>query len=167
MRYVLQSAGSPSHTLDLAHPDKRSADYAYMHFHFQKVCRDALKPETAVLGSGYTIYRDGNVKVSGNKKAFQAVKPENNSMRFWGNKNISDGIVDSIAIGRQSFADPFLPLKMMENRDGEIKWCTLCDHCVELLIQQYNVSCVTFDKRYTEIYRQMLNDTGGINEKHT
>ncbi|MDL2237018.1 2,4-dienoyl-CoA reductase [Christensenellaceae bacterium OttesenSCG-928-K19] len=167
MQWVLQSAGSPSHTLDLAHPDKKSADYAYMHFYFQKVLRDALKPETVVMGSGYTIYRDGNVKVGGNKKAFQAVLPENNSVRFWGNKNINDGVVDAISIGRQSFADQFTPQKMMENRDKEIKWCTLCDHCVELLIQQYNVGCATYDKRYTEIYKQMVKETGGINEKHT
>ena len=166
MQYVLQSAGSPSHTLDLAHPDKRCADYAYMHFHFQKVCRDALKPETVVIGSGYTIYADGNVKTSGHK-AFQAVLPEKNSLRFWGNKNIGDGIVDSIAIGRQSFADPLLPLKMMENRDDEIKWCTMCDLCVELLIMQYNVGCITYDKQYTEVYKQMKAETGGIKEKHT
>jgi 2,4-dienoyl-CoA reductase-like NADH-dependent reductase (Old Yellow Enzyme family) len=160
MRYVLQSAGSPSHTLDLAHPDKRTPDYAYLHFFLQKSCRDALKPETVVIGSGYTIYRDG-------KQKFNAVKPEKNSLRFWGNKNINDGIVDAIAIGRQSYADPFLPEKMMNNRDGDIKWCTLCDHCVESLIQQYPVGCATFDRHFTEQYKQMLEAKGKIKEKHT
>lgn len=89
--YILQSAGSLSITLDLAHPDKLTPDYAYIHFYFQKVCRDNLKPETAVIGSGYSIYRDGI-------KAFQAVKSEKNTLRFWGNKNIADGVVDAVAI---------------------------------------------------------------------
>ena len=66
--YIIESAGSPSHTLDLAHPDRRTPDYAYMHFLFQRVCRQALKPETKVIGSAYTIYRDG-------KQPFCAVKP--------------------------------------------------------------------------------------------
>lgn len=159
--YILQSAGSPSHTLDLAHPDKRSADYAYIHFYFQKCCREALKPETAVIGSGYTIYRDGH------QKNFKVVKPEKNSIRFWGNKNISEGVTDAIAIGRQSYADPFMTEKMMQNRDGEIKWCTLCDHCVEFLIQQYPVGCATFDPHFVKQYQQMLQEKGKIKEKHT
>ncbi len=158
--YILQSAGSPSHTLDLAHPDIRTPDYAYIHFFFQKTYRDNLKPETAVIGSGYTIYRDGKAK-------FNAVKPENNSLRFWGNKNIGDHVVDAVAIGRQSFADPFLPVKMMENRDAEIKWCTLCDHCVEFLIRQYAVGCATFDKRFTQQYVDMLQKEGKLKQKHT
>ena len=113
-----------------------------------------------VIGSGYTIYRDGRAK-------FNAVKPEKNSLRFWGNKNIGDRVVDAVAIGRQSFADPFLPVKMQENRDTEIHWCTLCDHCVEFLIRQYPVGCATFDKHFTQQYVEMLKTEGKLKEKHT
>lgn len=159
--YIIESAGSPSHTLDLAHPDRRTPDYAYIHFYFQKVCREALKPETKVIGSAYSIYRDG-------KQPFCAVKPEKNSLRFWGNKNIEDGIVDAIAIGRQAFADPYLPVKMMEGRENEIHWCTLCDHCVEFLIRQhYHVGCATYNPRYTKDYVAMLRKDGKLKAKHT
>lgn len=158
--FILQSAGSPSITLDLAHPDKRTPDYSYIHFFFQKTCRDNLKPETVVLGSGYSIYRDG-------RKEYLAVKPEKNTLRFWGNKNIGDGIVDAIAIGRQSYADPYLPVKMMEGKDDSIKWCTLCDLCVESLITQYPVGCVTHDKDFAKAYQEMLRKEGKIKEKHT
>jgi len=161
MHYVLQSAGSPSHTLALAHPDIKIPDYAYMHFHFQKAYRDNLKPETAVIGSGYTIYREGNAK------GFKAVKPEKNSMRFWGNKNIEDRVVDAIAIGRQSYADPYLPLKMMENKDDSIKWCTLCDRCVEMLIRQKAVGCHIFDKHFVDTYKEMRKEMGELEAKHT
>ncbi len=160
-QYILQSAGSPSHTLDLAHPDRRTPDYAYLHFYFQKVLRDALKPETPVIGSAYTIYRDG-------KQPFCAVKPEKNSLRFWGNKNIREGIVDAVAIGRQAFADPLLPVKMMEGRENEIHWCTLCDHCVEFLIRQdRHVGCATYDPLYTTAYVKMIETDGKLKAKHT
>lgn len=159
--YIIESAGSPSHTMDLAHPDRRTPDYAYMHFYFQKVCRDSLKPETKVIGSAYTIYRDG-------KQPFCAVKPEKNTLRFWGNKNIKEGVVDAISIGRQAFADPLLPAKMMEGREHEIHWCTLCDHCVEFLIRQdRHVGCATYDPLYTEAYVKMLKTDGKLKAKHT
>ncbi|WP_312502609.1 oxidoreductase [Lacrimispora sp.] len=158
--FILQSAGSPSITLDLAHPDVRTPDYAYIHFYLQKACRNALRPETAVIGSGYSIYRDG-------KKGFHAVKKEKNTLRFWGEKNINEGVVDAIAIGRQSYADPYLPTKMEKNDDASIKWCTLCDHCVEMLIQQTKVGCATFDKKYTQEYLNMIHTKGSIKEKHT
>lgn len=158
--YILQSAGSPSHTLDLAHPDRRTPDYAYMHFYFQKTCRDNLKPETVVMGSAYSIFRDG-------KQPFCAVKAEKNTLRFWGNKNINDGVVDAVAIGRQAFADPYLPAKMMEDKDKEVHWCTLCDHCVELLIRQHNCGCATYDKHYTTEYVDMIKAEGKLKAKHT
>ena len=81
MQYMIQSAGSPSHTLALAHPDRRIPDYAYLHFYFQKVCKDALGDGCPVIGSAYSIYRDG-------KQPFCAVKPETNTFKLWGNKNI-------------------------------------------------------------------------------
>ena len=158
--FILQSAGSPSITLDLAHPDKRTPDYSYIHFFFQKICRDNLKPETVVLGSGYSIYRNG-------RKEYQAVRPEKNTLRFWGNKNIGDGIVDAISIGRQSLADPYLPAKMMAGKEDTIDWCTLCDHCVEMLISQYPVGCATHDRHFTNEYVKMVEKEGKIKEKHT
>ena len=158
--YILESAGSPSHTLDLAHPDRRTPDYAYMHFYFQKVCKEAVqKPETAIIGSAYSIYRDG-------KQPFCAVKPEKNNLRFWGNKNIKEGIVDAVAIGRQAFADPYLPKKMMEGNEKDIHWCTLCDHCVEFLIRQHHVGCATYDPHFTEEYVKMVKEEGKLKAKH-
>lgn len=160
-QYILQSAGSPSHTLDLAHPDIRTPDYAYMHFYFQSVCRKALSPNVPVIGSGCSIYRDG-------RKEFYAVKPEKNSFKFWANKNIEDGICDAYAIGRQAFADPYLPVKLKEGRENEIRWCTLCDHCVELLIRQdWNVGCCTYNKRYAKLYKESNEKLGLIKAKHT
>jgi 2,4-dienoyl-CoA reductase-like NADH-dependent reductase (Old Yellow Enzyme family) len=158
--YIWQSAGSPSHTLALSQTDRKIPDHGYFHFYFQKVCRDNLKKDTVVIGSDYTIYRDG-------KQSFQAVKPENNTLRFWGNKNISEGVVDIVALGRQAFADPYVPVKMMEGREKEIKWCTACDNCIEFLIRQEHVGCATYNKPYIQRMLEIRKEQGNLREKHT
>ncbi len=158
--YIWQSAGSPSHTLALSQTDRKIPDHGYFHFYFQKVCRDNLKKETVVIGSDYTIYRDG-------KQAFQAVKPENNTLRYWGNKNITDGVVDIVALGRQAFADPAVPKKMMEGNEKDIKWCTACDNCIEFLIRQEAVGCATYNKPYVQRMLEIRKEKGNLKEKHT
>jgi len=159
--YILQSAGSPSHTLALSQPDKKLPDYGYLHHYFQKVCRDNLKPETVVMGSAYSIFRNGK------GTNFQAVAPEKNSFWYWANKNIEDGIVDVPVLGRQSFADPYLPQKFLEGRENEIKWCTACDNCIEFLIRQEAVGCSTYNKPYTERMKVIRKEKGNLAEKHT
>jgi sugar phosphate isomerase/epimerase len=51
-----------------------------------------------------------------------------------------------IGLGRHSFADPYQTRKLR----GGIKWCTVCDNCLELLIQQSKFGCCTYDKRFTD-----------------
>lgn len=158
--YIWQSAGSPSHTLALSQTDRKIPDHGYFHFYFQKVCRDNLKKDTVVIGSDYTIYRDG-------KQPFQAVRPENNTLKFWGNKNISEGVVDMVALGRQAFADPYLPQKLMEGRDQDVKWCTACDNCIEFLIRQEHVGCATYNKPYIKRMLEIRKEQGNLKQKHT
>lgn len=38
----------------------------------------------------------------------------------------------------------------MEDREDEIKYCTQCMNCEELMIRQQPVGCVAFNKIYTE-----------------
>lgn len=158
--YILQSAGSPSITLALSQPDKSIPDYAYLHHYFSKVLRDALKPETVVIGSAYSIFRDG-------KNKLQAVNQEENTLLYWGNKNINEKVVDMVALGRQSFADPLLPTKLMNGMDKDVKWCTACDNCIEFLIRQQNVGCSTYNKPYTEAMKAIRIEKGLLKEKHT
>ncbi|MCL2112239.1 MAG: 2,4-dienoyl-CoA reductase [Clostridiales bacterium] len=160
-QYILQSAGSPSHTLALSQTDRNIPDHGYFHHYFQWVCKQNLKPETVVIGSDYTIFRDGR----GTK--FQAVAPEKNTLWFWGDKNIREGVVDMVCLGRQSFADPYLPKKLMEGRENEIKWCTACDHCIEFLIRQEPVGCSTWNPPYTKRMQEIRAEKGVLKEKHT
>lgn len=158
--YIVQSAGSPSITLALTQPDKNIPDYGYLHFTFQKVVKDALKPETVVIGSAYSIYRDGNPK-------FLAVDPEKCSFEFWANKHINEGVVDMVALGRQSLADSALPRKLQEGKADEINWCSVCDNCVELLIRQMPVACCTYNKPYAKALSDARKEKGKLKAKRT
>jgi 2,4-dienoyl-CoA reductase-like NADH-dependent reductase (Old Yellow Enzyme family) len=158
--YVMQSAGSPSITLALSQPDRKIPDYAFLHHYFSKTLKDNLKPETVVIGSAYSIFRDG-------RNSFQAVEREKSSLLYWGNKNICDGVVDMVALGRQSLADPFTPMKLMAGKEDEVNWCTADDHCIELLIRQKNVGCCTYNKPYTEALKEVRREEGLLKAKRT
>ncbi len=158
--FVIQSAGSPSITLALSQPDKSIPDQVYLHHTFSKALRDTLKPETVVIGSAYSVFNNGNNKL-------QARNKEESTTFFWGNKNIEDGVVDMIALGRQSIADPKMPAKYLAGKEGDVKYCTACDNCIEFLIRQKHVGCATYNKKYTESLIQIRREEGKLKAKHT
>jgi 2,4-dienoyl-CoA reductase-like NADH-dependent reductase (Old Yellow Enzyme family) len=139
---------------------RKIPDYAYLHHIFSKTLKSALKPETVVIGSAYSIFRDG-------KNTLQAVKKEENSLLYWGDKNIRDGVTDMVALGRQSFADPFVPAKLMAGQMREIKWCNACDNCIELLIRQQNVGCCTYNQPYVDSLKAIRKEEGLLKAKRT
>jgi len=159
-KFIIVSAGSPSITLALSQPDRKVPDDCYLHFTFQKAVRDILKPETVVIGSAYSVLNNGNNQL-------QARKKEENTLIFWAKKNIKDRVTDMIAIGRQSFADGQIPLKLMEDREKDIKWCTACDNCIEFLIRQQNVGCATYDKEYAMALKAIREKEGQLKAKRT
>ena len=157
--FIIQSAGSPSITLALSQPDKHVPDQVYLHHTFQKAVKDVVK-NAVVIGSAYSVFNKGNNEL-------QARNKEENTMYFWGNKNIEDGVTDMIALGRQSLADTHLPIKYIEGRDNEIKYCTACDNCIEFLIRQKATGCATFNKPYTQALVAIRREEGKLKEKHT
>ena len=159
-KFIIVSAGSPSITLALSQPDKKVPDDCYLHFTFQKRVRDALKPETVVIGSAYSVLNNG-------KNELQARKKEENTLWFWANKNIRDRVTDMVAIGRQSLADGQLPRKFTEDREKDIRWCTACDNCIELLIRQKPVGCTTYDREYTQALKAIRDAEGALAAKRT
>lgn len=80
--------------------------------------------------------------------------------------NIEKGYVDMIVLGRQSVADPLLPLKFRAGREKEIKFCTACDNCLELLIQQNLIGCCTYNY-YTNVLIQTRKEIGKLTVTHT
>ena len=159
-QYFIQSAGSPSITISLTQADKDHPYFAYLHQYFAKVLKENLDPRTVVIGSNYSVFGKGKSKL-------QAVSSEDSALLTYGAQNIDKGFVDMIAIGRQSFADPLLPLKLREGREDEIDYCTTCDNCLELLIQQAPIGCATFNKHYTDVLVNTRKEKGRLKEKHT
>jgi 2,4-dienoyl-CoA reductase-like NADH-dependent reductase (Old Yellow Enzyme family) len=156
--YFIQSAGSPSITISLTQADKTAPYFAYLHQTFSKAFRDNLKPETVVIGSNYSIFKNGNKGLFG---------VEDTSLLTMATKFIEMRVTDMIGLGRQSLADPLLPLKIREGREGEINYCTLCDNCLELLIQQSRIGCCAFNKFYANELIQTRNEKGKLKISHT
>jgi 2,4-dienoyl-CoA reductase-like NADH-dependent reductase (Old Yellow Enzyme family) len=156
--YLIQSAGSPSITISLTQADKRAPYFAYLHQFFSKAFRDNLKPKTVVIGSNYSIFKNGNKGLFG---------VEDSSLLTMGAKFIEMRVTDMIGLGRQSLADPLLPLKVREEREDEIDYCTVCDNCLELLIQQSKIGCCTFNKFYTNELIQTRKEKGKLKISHT
>jgi len=159
-QYFVQSAGSPSITISLTQADKERPYFAYLHQYFAKVLRENLKKETVVVGSNYSVFGKG-------KNKLHAVSEEDSSLLTFGAQNIEKGFVDMVGLGRQSFADPLLPLKLREGREDEIKYCTACDNCLELLIQQRPIGCCTYNKYYTDVLVKTRKEKGKLTVDHT
>jgi len=161
-KYIIESAGNPSLTLAIVQAYKNVPETSYLHFGFQKQLRSVLKPSTVVIGSNNSVYGNG-------KNTFRGVKREESSFVYWANKNIRDGVCDMVAIGRQSLADPLLPAKLEEGKEAEVKWCTVCDHCIEFLIRQVPVGCSTYEREYTVALKELRKEQGALaeSEKHT
>jgi 2,4-dienoyl-CoA reductase-like NADH-dependent reductase (Old Yellow Enzyme family) len=159
-QYFVQSAGSPSITVSLTQVDKHVPYFAYLHQYFAKELNKHLKPETVLIGSNFSVFRDG-------KNHLYAVEPEKSSLLYYGAQCIDRGVMDMVALGRQSFADPLLPRKLREGREDEINYCTVCDNCLELLIQQSKVGCCTYNKFYTEELVRTRKEKGRLKVAHT
>jgi len=159
-QYFIQSAGSPSITLALTQATKEAPYWAYLHQFFAKQLKGSLKPETVLIGSNFSAFRNG-------KNGLCAVSPEDSAMFPYAAKCIENGALDMVGLGRQSLADPELPKKLLEGREDEIKWCTICDNCIELLIQQSKIGCATYNKFYTDILVQTRKEKGALKERRT
>lgn len=133
---------------------------SYLHFYFSNLMKRALKPETVVIGSHFSSFR-------GNRNKVLCVEPEKASTFAMGARCIEDGMMDMIGLGRQSFADPLTPRKLMEGREDEIRYCTQCMNCEELMIRQQPVGCVLYNKPYTERFKEVRKNMGKLTELHS
>ena len=158
--YIVQSAGSPSITVSLTQADKHVPYFAYLHQYWAKEFRKVLKPETVVIGSNFSPFRSG-------KNGLCAVTEEESNLLNYSEWCVENDVCDMIGLGRQSFADPFLPKKVREGKLDEIKYCLLCDSCLELLIQQSKVGCVAFDKKAHEELVRTRKEKGHLKIHHT
>jgi len=153
-QYFIASAGTTAITESLTNTGKSHSYFAYLHMYFANEYKKVLKPETVIVGSGFSVIRNGK------NNGMQAIAPEDGNMLSLGAKCVDDGMMDMIGLGRQTFADPHVARKLAEGRENEIKYCTVCDHCLELLFEEQPIGCCTYDKHYAQVYAEMKKKQG-------
>lgn len=158
--YFIESLGNVHCSMSFMEAATDDPYFSYLHIYFADLMRKALKPETVVIGSHFSSFRGG-------KNKLLSIEPETSSLFAMGARCIEDGMMDMVGLGRQSFADPLTPLKLIEGREDEIKYCTQCMNCEELMIRQQPVGCVAFNKPYAQRLLEIRRQMGKLKELHT
>jgi 2,4-dienoyl-CoA reductase-like NADH-dependent reductase (Old Yellow Enzyme family) len=132
MDYVNISAGVPGKTSEVTRPLKGSK-YLYLnHFRYARTAKqflDQLQSPMRVIGSAYSILKEEALVL--------------------GDENISKGYTDFAGWGRQSFADPLMPVKVA---NGEpVNWCIACSGCSNLMIAQEHDGCIVHNPFYKQL----------------
>ncbi len=70
---------------------------------------------------------------------------------------ISLGMADLVGLGRQSFADPETPKKILAGDPDAVRWCKGCkrNNCSALLRAQKEVGCVIHDDYYKKLLKNI------------
>ncbi len=152
MDYINVSAGIPPVTPEIVRPTKNYPEGVYRHFGWAKAVKDAVK--IPVIGSGYSYLRDGT-------NSLKEPDPSKKSFLYWSEKNLKDGCVDLVGIGRQSLADPLFAKKMLHQEIDRINFCTACGGCSVLLMSQEHVGCTVFNEYYRKTLRQVKQEGRG------
>ena len=145
MDYINVSAGIPAITPEIVRPTKSYPEGVYRHFGWAEGVKALVK--IPVIGSGYSYLRDG-------KNDLKEPDPSKKSLVYWAEKNLRDGNVDLIGIGRQSLADPLFARKILAGETDQIKFCIACGGCSVLLRSQQLVGCSVYDDYYKEVLKK-------------
>ncbi len=145
MDYVNVSAGIPAITPEIVRPSKNYPEGVYRHFGWAKAVKKSVK--IPVIGSGYSYLRDG-------KNNLKEPDPSKKSFLFHAEKNLKDGCVDLVGIGRQSLADPLFAKKIFSGDLDKVNFCTACGGCSVLLTSQKQVGCTVYNKYYKKVLRE-------------
>lgn len=119
--FIIETLGA-AERWDLMAPNATCSQNIWLHISMAQALRKALNPETAVICGGLSALGESYGKVT--------------------DYCIGDGMFDMAAIGRQVFADPEFPAKMIGDREQDINFCKCCDACGNLLIHQKPAWCV-------------------------
>jgi 2,4-dienoyl-CoA reductase-like NADH-dependent reductase (Old Yellow Enzyme family) len=145
--FINVSSGNPLMTGEICRPTKNFPLGVYRHFTWSSAVKRVVK--LPIIGSGYSYLRDGNNRLPGEDS-------HRKSLLYWAEKNIQDGQVDLVGIGRQSLADPLFARKVLCHNLDEIDYCTACGGCSMLLRSQARVGCAIHDKFYKEELRRIM-----------
>lgn len=143
--FINVSSGIPVMTGEITRPTNNFPMGVYRQFAWARAVRNAVK--IPLVGSAYSYLRHGKNKLPGDV-------PEKKSLLYWAPKNIQDGHVDMVGMGRQSLADPLFAKKVLAGEIDDIDFCTACGGCSILLGSQSRVGCAVYKKFYKEELRR-------------
>ncbi len=68
---------------------------------------------------------------------------------------LADGQADLVAMARPLLADPYLPRKVIDGQVGRIRRCISCEHCIDSMQTQDNLSCAVNPYSGREFEREL------------
>ena len=144
--FINVSAGFASANLEILMPTATYPEGVFRHFAWTRAIKRAVS--VPVIGSGYSRLKDGD-------DALHIPDPEKRTFLYWAEKNLRDGHVDLVGVGRQAIADPEFARKLLDGRLAPIRWCVTCNECGALLGANRRVGCTIFDREYRELLREV------------
>jgi 2,4-dienoyl-CoA reductase-like NADH-dependent reductase (Old Yellow Enzyme family) len=150
MDYINVSAGVPGMNIEFMKTTNNFPEGVYRHFGWTKSIKAVVK--IPVIGSAYSYLRDG-------KNDIKVIDPGKKSFLYWATKNLRDGNVDLVGIGRQSLADPLFAKKILEGAPDQVTFCKACGGCTRLLISQTTVGCAIYDEYYRKVLQEVSRRT--------
>ena len=149
MNFINVSAGIPAITPEIVRPTKNYPEGVYRHFGWAKAVKHLVK--IPVIGSGYSYLRDG-------RNDLKEPNSSKKSFLYYAEKNLKDGYVDLVGIGRQSLADPLFARKILSGDADKVNFCTACGGCSILLRSQKEVGCTAYNKYYKGILKETVKN---------
>ena len=143
MDYINVSAGIPGETSEITRPVPQGRWFYLEHIRYSKSVSELLASARASGGRG----RPAIVQ-----SAFSILKADALALAA---ECVERGYSDFAGFGRQEFADPETPAKLM--RGEEPRWCVACSGCTRLMVSQVNDGC----SFYNDYYKKLLTAKPG------
>lgn len=148
--YINVSAGVPGMNIEFMKTTNNFPEGVYRHFGWTKSIKAVVN--IPVIGSAYSYLRDG-------KNGLKVIDPWKKSFLYWATKNVGDGNIDLVGIGRQSLADPLFAKKILAEAPDQVNFCRACGGCTRLLISQTTVGCTIYDDYYKKVLQEVSRRT--------
>ena len=132
MDFVNVSAGIPALTGAITRPTEISKYLVLHQLRYARAVKELVKKENLrlkVIGSAYSTFKDQSPVIM--------------------EEMLSKGYVDACGFGRQIFADPLTPEKLLAGE--KVNWCILCSGCSKLMAAQMNDGCIVYNGYYKEL----------------
>lgn len=155
--YFGETIGNASIFWEYMSPTPSCYVNVYQHMTMSKIMKDAVKPETVIIGAGMSVLGDGM------HNELRGLEAEKTSFENMAELVLNTGGMDMIGLGRQALADPYMPIKMRNGRDDEISWCLTCNLCSELEVRQEHIGCVVYNQYYAGLLKECRKKFGKLN----